>query len=106
MGGCLVFFALTQLSYRYQFIPSIVIGIGVVFLIISYIKRRRKKLRTVLATKGKKECTNDQDRDYDPSGNISNGGNKFDTDISLEQKADADKYPTNVPHSAPPRGES
>jgi uncharacterized membrane protein len=103
VGSCLVFFALSQLSYRYQFIPSILIGIGIVFLIISYIRRRRKRLRTMLATKSKKECTNDQDGDNDPSRNINNRWDKFEAGISLEQKANANKDPTSIPHKMPPR---
>ena len=106
VGLSLVFFALSQLSYRYPFIPSILIGIGVILLMLSYGKGRRKKLGGVLTTKGKKESSNDQKGNYNPRRNISQYGNKTDGDIDLEQNPDANENPTCIPHRIPPREKS
>jgi len=36
VGACLVFFALTQLSYRYPLIPYVVMGFGLILIIVDY----------------------------------------------------------------------
>jgi hypothetical protein len=103
VGGCLVFFALSQLSYHFPFIPSILVFVGVVLLIWSYIRRRRKKLRAFPVTKSKQDSTSYENGNYNPIGDVDKDRDEFQTNVGLEQKSDDNENPTSSPHKMPPR---